>query len=329
MRKTCLHAIYELARLDRRVVFIGSDLGADTLNPFKEEMSERFFMEGVGESYIVGMAAGLAMEGKIPFVNTIATFLTRRAYEQIAVDLCHQNLKVRLIGNGGGLVYAPLGMTHQAVEDIALMRALPNMTVVAPADAREMSKIMIESMQYPSPLYIRLAKGYEPIVTHEKQEFKFGKAYQYFDGEDALVITTGVTLQPALQAVKSLAEKSGINAKILHCPTIKPLDKRAILAAIEQTPVVVVVEEHTPHGGLASAVAEIMVEAAFVGKKHFCRIGIPDTFPDDFGSQASLMQRYGITAKNIFFKVWQAVDNNVVQIITSENIMTPKTPSKL
>ena len=132
MRKTSLDTVYEMARNDPRVVFIGSDLGAGTLDQFKEEMPERFFMEGVTEQNIIGMAAGLAMEGYIPYVNTIATFITRRCFEQVAVDLCLHNLPVRLIGNGGGLVYAPLGPTHLAVEDMAIMRSLPNMTVVAP-----------------------------------------------------------------------------------------------------------------------------------------------------------------------------------------------------
>ena len=134
MRKTSLDTVYEMARNDPRVVFIGSDLGAGTLDQFKEEMPERFFMEGVTEQNIIGMAAGLAMEGYIPYVNTIATFITRRCFEQVAVDLCLHNLPVRLIGNGGGLVYAPLGPTHLAVEDMAIMRSLPNMTVVAPVD---------------------------------------------------------------------------------------------------------------------------------------------------------------------------------------------------
>ena len=168
MRKTCLDMVYELAKKDERVFFIGSDLGVGTLNSFKREMPTRFFMEGVSEANMIGMAAGLAMEGKIVYVNTIATFLTRRCFEQIVLDLCLHDVNVRLIGNGGGLVYAPLGPTHLAIEDIALFRALPNMTIVAPADADEMRRLMPLTVDHKGPLYIRLAKGNDPIVTHSE-----------------------------------------------------------------------------------------------------------------------------------------------------------------
>jgi transketolase len=140
----------------------------------KKEMPERFFMEGVSEQHIIGMAAGLAMEGFIPYVNTIATFITRRCYEQVALDLCLQDLPVRLIANGGGVVYAPLGPTHLAVEDIAIMRALPNMAVVAPCDADEMKRFMSSTLNFPHPIYIRLAKGGDKVVSEEKFGFEMG-----------------------------------------------------------------------------------------------------------------------------------------------------------
>src|SRR5213592_787712 len=142
MRKTCLDMVYELARKDERIFFIGSDLGIGTLKQFKAEMPDRFLMEGVSEANVVGVAAGLALEGKIVYVNTIATFLTRRCFEQVALDLCLHNANVRLIGNGGGVVYAPLGPTHLAIDDLAIMRAVPNMTIVAPCDADEMGRLM-------------------------------------------------------------------------------------------------------------------------------------------------------------------------------------------
>src|SRR5580693_31690 len=152
MRQTALDMVTELARRDARVVFIGSDLGAGAMDVFRAEMPDRFFMEGVSEQSIIGMAAGLAMEGFIPFVNTIATFLTRRCFEQVAVDLCLHNLPVRLIANGGGVVYAPLGPTHLAIEDMAILRTLPNMTVVAPSDAEEMRRTVAATMEVPGPV---------------------------------------------------------------------------------------------------------------------------------------------------------------------------------
>src|ERR1700693_2921069 len=159
MRQTCLNMVYDLAKRDRRVLFIGSDLSPGLLPDMKKEMPERYYMEGIMEQNVVGMAAGFAMEGYVPYVNTIATFITRRCYEQVAVDLCLHDLPVRLIGNGGGLVYAPLGPTHLAIEDMAIMRALPNMAVVAVCDAQEMKSLMDVSLDLPHPIYIRLAKG--------------------------------------------------------------------------------------------------------------------------------------------------------------------------
>src|ERR1700729_721618 len=167
MRKACLDWVYKLAKEDPRVVFIGSDLSPGLLDEMKREMPERWFMEGVAEQNVVGMAAGMAMEGLIPYANTIATFFTRRSYEQVAVDLCLHNVAVRLISTGGGLVYAPLGPTHLAIEDIPIMRALPHMAVTAVCAAKEMVRLMSATIGWPNPIYIRLAKGGDPVVSRE------------------------------------------------------------------------------------------------------------------------------------------------------------------
>src|SRR5712672_2805337 len=175
MRNACLDKVHDLARRDGRVVFIGSDLSPGLLGDMKREMPERYYMAGITEQNVVGMAAGFAMEGYIPYVNTIATFITRRCYEQVAVDLCLHDLPVRLIGNGGGFVYAPLGPTHEAIEDIAIMRALPNMTVVAPADAEEMRRFMAVTPEWPHPIYIRLGKGGDEVITRREHGFRIGQ----------------------------------------------------------------------------------------------------------------------------------------------------------
>jgi transketolase len=179
MRKRSLDMVHALARRDERVVFIGSDLSPNLLGEMKKEYPLRYYMEGIGEANVIGMAAGMAMEGFIPYVNTIATFITRRCYEQVAVDLCLHDLPVRLIGNGGGFVYAPLGPTHEAIEDIAIMRALPNMTVVSVCDAEEMKRFMDQTLDWPGPIYIRLAKGYDPVVSHPEFGFEIGKIVKY------------------------------------------------------------------------------------------------------------------------------------------------------
>ena len=297
MRKTCLEMVYELAIIDSRVVFIGSDLGTGTLNRFKKEMPERFFMEGISESNIIGLAAGLAMEGKIPYVNTIASFITRRAYEQIVLDVCLDNLNVRLIGNGGGGVYAPLGPTHMTFEDIAIMRCIPNMTIFAPADANEMKKIMLQTTQHSGPIYLRLAKGYEPVVTDQESIFEIGKSVVMTKGKDAILFTTGITLKIALDCAEVLSSK-GFDISVVHLPTIKPLDKN-VLSLIKNIPVVVTVEEHSLIGGFGSALGEIILEENFENPIKFKRIGVSDIFPDEYGSQSSLMERFSITQINL------------------------------
>jgi transketolase len=294
MRGTCLDKIYEMAQQDERIFFVGSDLGFETLKGFREEIPDRFFMEGINEAHAVGLASGLAMEGKIVYVNTIATFLTRRCFEQVVLDMCMHSVNVRLIGNGGGVVYAPLGPTHLAFEDIALFRALPNMTIIAPADAEEMKRLMPLTVDHLGPIYIRLAKGYDPIVTTDEHTFRIGKGFTMREGADALLITTGITLKLALAAAESLS-RVGIECTILHMPTIKPLDTDKIIELATQTPMVITIEEHSIIGGLGSAVAEIMAETNWSSPKRFKRLGIPDVFPEKYGTQASLMEYYNIS----------------------------------
>lgn len=298
MRESCLKTVYELAKQDERVVFVGSDLGVGVLSEFKKEIPARFFMEGVSEQNLVGLAAGMAMEGRVVYLNTIATFLSRRCYEQVAVDLCLHNVNVRLIANGGGVVYAPLGPTHLAIEDVAIMRALPNMTVVAPADAPEMIRFMNVSVDYPGPIYIRVAKGHDPVVTADTGPFVIGKAVPMRTGDEVLITTTGVGLQVSLAAAEKLAA-AGVKAAVLHFPTIKPLDTEALHAHAERAAVIVSAEEHTVIGGLGSAVAEYLAESDLLHGRRFKRFGIPDVFPSVYGDQNGMMRKYGVSADNI------------------------------
>jgi transketolase len=295
MRKTCLDAVYELARHDRRIVFIGSDLGVGTLDRFKQEMPDRFFMEGVSEANIVGMAAGLALEGKIVYVNTIATFLTRRCFEQVVLDLALHGANVRLIGSGGGVVYAPLGPTHLAIDDIAIMRAIPNMAIVAPCDAHEMSRLMPRTVDHQGPLYIRLGKGGDPIVSADVP-FEIGRSIPMAAGSDVLLVSTGITLKIALDAAAGLAAE-GISAAVLHMHTVKPLDVEGFLRQAARVRAIVTIEEHTILGGLGGALAEVVAEAGFEPARRFKRVGLPDAFPHGYGSQAAMMARYAITAE--------------------------------
>ena len=293
MRRTAVNAVHDLARRDPRVVFIGSDLGAGTMDGFRDEYPDRFFMEGVNEQNILGMAAGMAMDGMIPYVNSIATFLTRRSYEQVAVDLCLHNLPVRLIANGGGMVYAPLGPTHLATEDIAIMRALPNMTVVVPTDAPEAARIMEASLAVPGPMYIRLAKGGDPVVSRDEDEFAIGRAVELREPGEVVFVTTGVLTHRALEAARILAQQ-GVRAGVVNVHTIKPFDDEGLLAAVRGARLVVSAEEHTLVGGLGSAMAELLTRRLGRAAPELVAVGIPDVFPEKYGSQDDLMELYGL-----------------------------------
>lgn len=268
--------VYELAKQDERIVFIGSDLGAGVLEDFKREMPDRFFMEGVGEANLIGMAAGMALSGKIVYVNTIATFLTRRAYEQVCLDVGLHHANVRLIGNGGGAVYSPLGPTHIATDDIALMRLIPGMTILSPCDAVEMGELMPKTVEHHGPIYIRLGKGGDPVLP----------AHRRVAGvSDTLIIATGTASQIAHEAAEAL------NADFLHVVRLKPLNELPV------NKLIVTVEDHSIIGGLGSAVAEMLAESDWRGT--FTRIGYPDVFPSGYGTQDDMRARYGISVDNI------------------------------
>jgi transketolase len=292
MRKTCLRMVYELAKQDDRIVFIGSDLGAGVLEDFKREMPDRFFMEGIGEANMVGMAAGMALSGKIVYCHTIATFLTRRAFEQVCLDVGLHHANVRLIGAGGGAVYAPLGPTHLAVDDIALMRTIPGMTILSPCDAMEMEELMPQTVGHEGPIYIRLGRGGDPVVARASKS-TIGEALVPRWGSNVLLIATGTATQIAMEAATYL------QATIIHVPTVKPFDgfMNLIVNASGGQRHVITVEDHSIIGGLGSAVAEVLMESGYRGA--FKRIGYPDVFPSGYGTQDEMRARYGISVDNI------------------------------
>lgn len=310
MRKTCVEMVHTLAKRDPRVVFIGSDLSPGLLDEMKQEMPERHYMEGVTEAGVIGMAAGMAMDGFMPYVNTIATFITRRCYEQVALDLCLHDLPVRLIGNGGGLVYAPLGPTHLAIEDIAIMRALPNMTVTAVADAEEMVRLMEASLDWPHPIYIRLAKGGDPIVSDADLGFAIGRAIPMREGAGkggVLIVSTGVMTNRALAAADSLA-MDGIGCDVLHVHTVKPFDEDTLVRMAADARLVVTVEEHTAIGGLGSVVTDTLVERLGGSLPALRRLAIPDVFATHYGVQDDLLELYGLQPHQIAAAISEAVN---------------------
>lgn len=309
MRQTCVNMVHELARRDPRVVFIGSDLSPGLLSGMKQEMPDRHYMEGVMEQHVIGMAAGMAMDGFMPYVNTIATFITRRCYEQVALDLCLHDLPVRLIANGGGLVYAPLGPTHLAVEDMAIMRALPNMTVTAAADAEEMKRLMRASLGWPHPIYIRLGKGGDPVISDAANGFAIGKGIvmRPAGGDRAvLLIACGVMTARAMAAAQILGD-SGQDVEVIHIHTIKPLDEALIVDRARAADSVFTIEEHTTIGGLGSAVVDVLVEHGVVGHRMVRKLGLADGFARNYGSQDDLLEINGLLPGQIAATVQRAL----------------------
>ena len=309
MRKKSLSTIYNIAKNNKKIIFIGSDLGAGLLDEMKEELPKQFLMEGVSEQSIIGLSAGLALEGFIPFVNTIATFLTRRCFEQIAIDLCLHNLPVKLIANGGGAVYAPLGPTHLSIDDIGILRTLPNMTIIAPCDAIEMEKLIKASINWPFPMYIRLGKGGDEIITTDNIDFKIGKAIIKKEPEIGLFVSTGVMTQIALEACQIL-DKENIICGVLHMHTIKPLDGDAIKRYFPKVKSIITIEEHSLIGGLGSAILEFCSKEMPNELYKISRIGIPDKFADKYGSQKSLLEHWNITSNEASNKMREKLQSS-------------------
>jgi transketolase len=276
MRVTTSEELLAMARDDDRVVFVGSDLGFGAMEDLRREFPDRFFMEGVSEQYVMGMAAGLAMEGFMPFVASIASFITRRCYEQIRIDVCLHNLPVRIIGIGGGLVYAPLGPTHTAVEDFALLREAPNLTVAAPGDRAEVRAVLRESLRLPGPIYIRLGPARPPALPRSDLPV-LGKGSLLRAPHEVLIVSTGAMTHDAMTASDMLTSRD-IRGGALHMNTVWPIDREAILAVAGSTSLVVTLEEHSIVGGLGSAVSETLA-AEGSGGPPVLRLGLPRQFP--------------------------------------------------
>lgn len=285
-RTAALNAVYELAKTDERVVFVGSDLAPNTMADFRRDFPDRWFMAGISEQHVMGMAAGLALEGFIPFVNNISTFITRRCYEQIMIDVCSHNLPVRLLGNGGGLVYAPLGETHIGYDDLSLMRCLPNMNVCCPSDNDEMRELIGKSIDHPGPIYFRLAKDTDPIYTIADWNLKC----------PVLIITTGIMSQ----RLSGCPEIVGM-CNILHTPIIKPLMSERILTAARGHKVIVTVEEGAVNGGLGTAVLECLSDHGV--QIPVLRLGVPDAFAPHYGEQDDLLETYGLIPQSIYQRI--------------------------
>jgi len=296
-------ALLELGKKIDTVVVLDADLSGSTKTAkFAKAFPERFFNLGISEQDLIGTAGGLSLAGKLPFASTFAVFETGRAWEQIRQTISYSNLNVKLVATHSGITVAEDGASHQAIEDITLMRVLPNMTVIVPADGIETKQVISAIADYRGPVYVRLGRSKVPVVMPGDYKFAIGRAYKFHIGEDANIIATGIMVSAALTAAETL-KKDGIDAGVINMSTIKPLDNDAVIEAAKASGLIVTAEEHSIVGGLGGAVCELLAGTNPVPVK---RIGIKDTFGCS-GSADELMKLYGLTAEDIVKTIKEAL----------------------
>ena len=291
-------ALAELGAINNQVVVLDADLSKSTkTNDFKKVYPERFFNLGIAEQNLLGTAAGFAAAGKIPFASSFAVFAVGRAYDQIRNSIAYPNLNVKIAATHAGLTVGEDGGSHQMLEDIALMRAVPNMTVIVPADGVETKQVVMAAAEHQGPVYIRLGRPKVPVLLGDDYKFEIGKGVVLKEGTAVTLIGTGIMVSKAMEAAELLAA-DGISAAVVNISTIKPLDNALITEMAQKTGAVVTAEEHNIYGGLGSAVAEVLVETCPVP---MARVGVEDKFGES-GLPDELLEKYGLTAANIAAK---------------------------
>jgi transketolase len=296
MRTAFISALTELAEKDSRIMLLVGDLGFGVVVDFAKQFPKQFLNVGVAEQNMAGVAAGLALSGKIVFTYSIANFPIIRCLEQIRNDICYHRANVISVSVGSGFCYGALGMTHHGTEDIAIMRSLPYMNVVAPGDPQEAKFATEFFAQGNGPGFLRLGRAGEPIVHEGNINWQFGKAIKVREGKDLTIIATGSMLKKAVETA-NLLESCGQRVTVLSMHTIKPLDETAILEAAHSTPSIMTLEEHSIFGGLGGAVSEILLESDT--KIRFKRFGLPSEFTKHVGSQEYLLRKYRLTPELI------------------------------
>ncbi len=298
MRKIFFQTLEEYAKKDKSIFILAADLGVKFFQNFKNIDPKRFLNVGVAEANMIDIAAGLAMSGKNVYCYSITPFLIDKTLEQIKIDLCYNKLNVKLLGAGSGFIYGAEGVTHHALEDLAVMRSLPNMTVVAPGDALEAEALAKASIDFQGPLFVRFGRDIDPVVHEKGFHFEIGKGIVVKEGKDICLIAIGTMLYPS-KLVCEILEKQGLNPTLISLHTLKPLDKKLIEDCARNYKAVFTIEEHNIIGGLGSAVAEVLAETKYSGV--FRRLGIPDKFSADFGIGGPnyLLEKIGLTPEKI------------------------------
>lgn len=308
MRTTFIETLTELAAKDPRITLVVGDLGFGVVEKFAGRFPKQFLNVGVAEQNMTGIAAGLALAGKIVFTYSIANFPTLRCLEQVRNDVCYHNANVVIVAVGGGLSYGALGMTHHATEDLAILRSLPQMTVIAPGDPVETVAATRAVAAGVGPVYLRLGRAGEPIVHQEETRWTLGKALSVRRGQHLSLISTGAMLATAVSVADRLAEK-GFRISVLSMHTVKPLDVDSVLAAARHTRFVVTLEEHSVLGGLGSAVAEVLCEADLPDVR-FRRIGLPAFFVKEVGDQQFLREVHGLDADSVAKRLLEFLEHD-------------------
>lgn len=305
MRDTFVRTLVELAKKDKRIELVTGDLGFGVLKPFWEQCPDQFTNAGIAEQNMTSVAAGMALEGKNVFTYSIGNFPTLRCLEQIRNDCAYHRANVKVVCIGGGFVYGSLGMSHQATEDLAILRALPDVVVMAPADLVEAEQCTRALASYRGTAYLRLGRGGEKSIHKKIEGFEIGKAIRVCEGEEIAIFSTGAIFEEVTEACEALKEK-GYNPAVYTFPTVKPIDKALIEDISQRFKLVVTVEEHNVVGGFGSAVAEVMAEMR--SKKAFLlRIGLQDEYSITVGNQKYLRKQYGMDSNSIVNRILQAL----------------------
>ena len=305
MRNAFAKEITKIAKEESKIVLLSGDIGNRLFDEFKDIPNSNFLNCGIAEANMMGVASGLAMSGLKPVVYTITPFTTTRCLEQIRVDACYHNVPVIIVGTGSGLSYASLGPTHHSLEDFAIFRALPNMTILAPADEVELKQCLNEALKMDSPVYIRIGKKGEEIVSDKNKKLTIGVSSNHKKGKDICIIGTGTIMPEVLNASK-LLEGEGLSCRVESFHTIKPLDLNSLRSIFREVKVISVVEEHSSIGGLFGAISEWKALDNSDSSPTLLSFGVKDEFMHEVGTQSYARKKYGLTSKNIYKKTLKA-----------------------
>ncbi len=302
MRNSFVHTLLALAKKDQRIMLLTGDLGYEVFEKFQNQLPRQYINCGVAEQNMTGVAAGLAIEGYTPVIYSIVPFVTMRNFEQIRNDVCYQNLNVKIVGVGAGFSYGPYGHTHHGLEDIGILRTLPNLILVVPGDPIEVAWATRAMMDHKGPVYLRLGRAGEPTLHTKKRVFRIGKGMVMREGSDVTIIATSTMLETAMRTAGAISgsQKSRNcigGVRIISMPTIKPLDTKIILDSMKKTKAIVTLEEHSIIGGLGSAVAEVIAEHG--AGIPFRRIGVPDRFTKTIGGTKHMREANGLSPSQV------------------------------